>query len=85
MRTTLRLDDELLQQARSQAAAQGISMTRFVEEAIRQHLAKLASRPSRRRVRLPVSTASGGLAPGSSTLDEAVASADLAEDRYQAR
>ena len=55
MQTTLRLDDEIFRQAKSQAAARGISLTRLVEEAIREHLAKPASRPSRRRVRLPVS------------------------------
>jgi HicB family len=85
MQTTLRLDDEIFRQAKSQAAAQGISLTRFVEEAIREHLAKPASRPGRGCVRLPVSKASGGLAPGFSTLKEAVAAADLAEDRRRAR
>ena len=85
MQTTLRLDDEIFRQAKSQAAARGISLTRLVEEAIREHLAKPASRPSRKRVRLPVSTALGGLAPGFSSLGEAVAAADLGDDRRQAR
>ena len=85
MQTTLRLDDEIFRQAKSQAAARGISLTRFVEEAIREHLAKPAPRPSRRRVRLPVSKVSGGLAPGFSTLKEAVAASDLTEDRRRAR
>lgn len=85
MQTTLRLDDEIFRQAKSQAAARGMSLTRFVEEAIREHLARPASRPGRRRVRLPVSTASGGLVTGFSTLDEAIAAADLAEDRHRAR
>jgi hypothetical protein len=85
MQTTLRLDDEIFRQAKSQAAARGISLTKLVEEAIREHLAKPASRPGRKRVRLPVSTASGGLAPGFSSLEEAVATADLGDDRRQAR
>jgi hypothetical protein len=85
MQTTLRLDDEIFRQAKSQAAARGISLTRLVEEAIREHLAKPAARPGRRRVRLPVSSASGGLAPGFSTLKEAAAAAELAEDRRRAR
>jgi len=85
MQTTLRLDDEIFRQAKSQAAARGISLTRLVEEAIREHLAKPASRPSRERVRLPVSSASGGLTPGFSTLEKAVAAADLADDRRRAR
>jgi hypothetical protein len=40
--------------------------------------------PHDRRLRLPVSTAAGGL-PGFSTLDEAVTAANLARDRRQAR
>lgn len=85
MQTTLRLDDEIFRQAKSRAAAQGVSLTRFVEEAIREHLAKADVRPGRRRVRLPVSTASGGLAPGFSTLDEAIAAAELVDDQRRPR
>lgn len=84
MQTTLRLDDEIFRQAKSQAAARGISLTKLVEEAIREHLAKPVPQPARRRIRLPVSTASGGLAPGFSLLEEAIAAADLAEDRQRA-
>jgi predicted transcriptional regulator len=85
MQTTLRLDDELYKQAKSQAAASGISLTRFLEDAIREHLEILASPPRRRRIRLPVATVAGGLAPGFSTLEEAVAAADLAADRRRVR
>lgn len=45
MQTTLRIEDELFRQAKAQAAAQGISLTRLVEEAIREHLAKPAAVP----------------------------------------
>jgi hypothetical protein len=41
--------------------------------------------PRRRRLRLPVSTSAGGLAPGFSSLEEAVAAADLVDDRRRAR
>jgi hypothetical protein len=85
MQTTLRLDDELFRQAKTQAAAQGISLTKFVEEAIRARLDKPVSTTRRRRLRLPVSSAAGGLVPGFSNLAEAVAAADLAEDRRRAR
>ena len=81
MQTTLRLDDELYRRAKAQAAAQGRSLTTFVEEAIREHLDKPAPMPRRQRLRLPVSTASGGLASGFSSLEEAVDAADLAADR----
>jgi hypothetical protein len=85
MQTTLRLDDELFREAKARAAAQGISLTRLVEGALREHLEKPAASPRRRRLRLPVSSATGGLALGFSTLAEAVAAADLADDRLRAR
>jgi hypothetical protein len=37
------------------------------------------------RLRVPVSISTGGLAPGFSTLEDAVAAAGLAEDRRRAR
>jgi len=85
MQTTLRLNDELYRQAKAQAAAQGISVTKLVEEAIREHLSKPPAAPRRRRIRLPVSTATGGLLPQFRTLEEAVAAADLGDDLRRAR
>jgi Ribbon-helix-helix protein, copG family len=85
MQTTLRLDDELYRQAKAKAATLGISLTRFLEDAIRERLETTAKPPRGRRLRLPVSTAAGGLAPGFQTLDEAVTAADLARDRRQVR
>ena len=85
MQTTLRLDDELFRRAKAQAAVAGVSLTKLVEEAIREHLEKPVPAPRRRRLRLPVSSAAGGLVPGFSTLAEAVAAADLADDRGRTR
>jgi hypothetical protein len=85
MQTTLRLDESLYRQAKAQAATLGISVTQFLEDAIREHLETAAQLPDDRRIRLPVSTAAGGLAPGFATLDEAVAAANLAADRRQVR
>ncbi len=81
MQTTLRSDDELFRRAKTQAAAKGISLTKLVEEAIQEHLDRPAPAPRRRRLRLPVSTSAGGLAPGFSTLEEAIAAANLADDQ----
>lgn len=81
MQTTLRLDDELCRRAKAQAAAQGISLTKLVEEAIREHLDRPTPAPRRRRLRLPVSEAAGGLVPGFSSLEEAVDAVDLVADR----
>lgn len=85
MQTTLRLDDELYRQAKAQAATLGMSLTQFLEEAVRERLHTPLPTPRRRRLRLPVSSAAGGLAPGFSTLKAAVAAADLADDRLRAR
>jgi hypothetical protein len=84
MQTTLRLDDELYRQAKAQAAAQGRSLTTYVEEAIREHLNRPARVARKQPLRLPVSTATGGLAPGFSSLEDAVDAADLAADRHLA-
>jgi hypothetical protein len=80
MQTTLRLDDDLYRQAKARAASLGMSLTKFLEEAIRDRLATPPAVARRHRLRLPVSSAAGGLAPGFSTLEEAVAAADFAYD-----
>jgi hypothetical protein len=85
MRTTLRFDDELYREAKARAAMLGISLTRFLEEAIRERLRMPVPQLQGRRIHLPVSTAGGGLVAGFSTLEEAVAAADLAEDTLKAR
>lgn len=40
MQTTLRLDDELYRRAKVEAARQGITLTRLIEEGIRLRLAR---------------------------------------------
>jgi len=85
MQTTLRLDDDLYRQAKARAATLGISLTKFLEEALRERLQAPMHTPPRRRLRLPVSSATGGLAPGFSTLKDAVAAADLTDDRLRVR
>lgn len=50
MRTTIRLQDALLQQAKQHAAATGRTLTALVEDSLREALAKAQlSRPTRRR------------------------------------
>jgi hypothetical protein len=85
MQTTLRLDDELYRQAKARAAILGMSLTKFLEEAVRERLHTPLPTPRRRRLRLPVSSAAGGLAASYSTLEEAMAAADLADDRLRVR
>ena len=64
MRTTVRLDDSLLEQARREAQRRGETLTSLVEKGLRLEL--IHSKPStqRRRVVLPVSKAGGGVMPG---------------------
>jgi hypothetical protein len=80
MRVNLQLDDELHRQAKAAAAEQALSLSRFVEEAIRGLLGAPVA-----RLRLPVSTATGGLARGFSSLREAFDAVDLAADLRQMR
>jgi hypothetical protein len=60
-----------------------MSLTKFLEEAVRERLHTPLPAPRRRRLRLPVSSVAGGLATGFSTLKEAVAAAELADDRLK--
>ena len=76
MRTTVRLDEPLLREVKSEAARLGMSLTAVIEEALRERLARTASaaeRPS--RVRLPTFRGQG-LAPGVD-LDDSAALLDL--------
>ena len=74
MRTTIRLDDDLLRRAKEHAARSGKTLTAVIEEALRQALAR-TERPARRR-RIRLTTVRGkGLIPGVD-LDD---SADLLE------
>lgn len=78
MRTTIRLDDELLARAKAHAARSGRTLTAVIEDALR---AALAPRPGRRRerVELPAFGAgSGGTLPGVD-LDDGAALQDLME------
>ncbi len=63
MRTTVRINDELLQGAKKRAADEGRTLTSLIEEALALIVAKPKPR-KRGRVELPVSEASGGVLPG---------------------
>lgn len=65
MRTTVRLNDELLRQAKVLAAKQNRSLTSIIEEGLAMVVQKerAAAKP-RKRVELIVSNAGGGVLPG---------------------
>ena len=76
MRTTVRLKDDLLKQAKRRAAETNRSFTAFLEDAIRASLSPRASAKSpRKEVDLPVS-GKGGTLPGID-LDNSAALHDL--------
>jgi hypothetical protein len=63
MRTTIRLDEDLLARAKILATRTGRSLTKVIEDALRAALAQ--SRPRRRSAKIELPTSgSGGLRPG---------------------
>lgn len=77
MRTTIRLDDQLLSEAKQLALRTGRTLTAVIEDAVREMLARQQQAAVRPPVRLP--TASGnGLQPGVD-LDDSAALLDLME------
>ncbi len=56
MKTTLNLNDQVLRQAKQRAARDGITLTRFVEDALRARLAGTGSRRPPFRLRLETVT-----------------------------
>ncbi|MGA2184785.1 MAG: DUF2191 domain-containing protein [Bryobacteraceae bacterium] len=79
MRTTIRLDDALLDQAKREAAHRGETLTALIEKGLRLTLSQ-PHRARRRRVRLPVSSATGGTLPGVD-LNDSAALLDIMEER----
>jgi hypothetical protein len=80
MRTTVRLDDGLLRQAKAEAARRGETLTALIERALRLVLARTQRAEPAGRVKLPVSAATGGTRPGVD-LDDSAALADIMDGR----
>jgi predicted transcriptional regulator len=77
MRTTIRLDDDLLASAKAHAARTGRTLTALIEDALRAALAR-GTMPSRHgRIGLPT-YGSGGVQPGVD-LDDSAGLLDLME------
>jgi len=72
MRTTIRLDDALLTQAKREASRRHETLTALIEQGLRLILAR--SRPVKRHatIVIPVSSATGGTLPGVDLNDSAV-------------
>ena len=78
MRTTIRLDDELLAEAKAVAARTGRTLTKVIEDALRQSLAA-RDRQDGAPVRLPT-FAGRGVRPGID-LDDSASLLEVMEDR----
>lgn len=63
MKTTVRINDELLKRAKKRAADECRTLTSLIEEGLALILAERRAAPSK-RVHLPVSKATGGVLPG---------------------
>jgi len=77
MRTTLRLNEPLLAEAKKYAAETGKTLTAVIEDALREMLARQKQMANRRRVRLP--TFRGGKLQRGVDLDHTSALLDLME------
>jgi hypothetical protein len=79
MRTTVRLDDDLLARAKAFAARTGRTLTAVIEDALRAALARPQRRPREARPELPT-FGSGGTLPGVD-LDDSASLHDVMESR----
>jgi len=80
MRTTVRLEDALLEQAKHEAARRGKTLTALIEQGLRLALAEPRRKRARPRVKLPVCRLGGGVLPGVD-LDDGSALLDRMEGR----
>ncbi len=77
MRTTIRIDEELLKQAKHHAVTTGKSLTAVIEEALRESLARQKKNHQQKPARL-VTFDGTGLQPGVD-LDDSASLLDLME------
>jgi hypothetical protein len=77
MRTTIRIDEQLLREAKELAARSGRSLTSIIEDALRESLSRQRDSGGRGPVRL-VTFAGKGLRPGVD-LDDSASLLDLME------
>jgi hypothetical protein len=78
MRTTLDLDGQVLRQAKKLAAEEGKTLTRIIEEALRE---RLAPKPrNRKKFKLRLLTKTGRIIPGTNLADR-----DLLYERMEGR
>jgi hypothetical protein len=79
MRTTVRLDDALLAEAKAHAAKTGRTLTQVLEDALRESLARRDARPGRRKLVALPTFKGKGVQPGVD-LDSSAALLELMDD-----
>lgn len=79
MRTTVRLDNGLLEQAKAEARQKQKTLTSLIEEGLRLVLANRGTPPRRKKIVLPVSRKRGGVLPGVD-LDDNASLLDVMEE-----
>jgi hypothetical protein len=85
MATTLRIDDRLYREAKAAAARQGITITRFIEDALRLKLRSASAVHARDPVVLPAYAAGAGFPYSPRELKALIRRSDAAADRARAR
>jgi len=81
MATTLRLDNRLYREAKAEAARQGMTITRFIEEALRARLRQARTPPSVEEIELPTFAAGPGFPLSPPALKEFARSTQSEHDR----
>ncbi len=71
MRTTVRLDEALLERARQEAARRKVTLTSLIEQGLRLVLRRPLKKENRPHVKLPECTAGGGTLSGVDLNDSA--------------
>ena len=64
MRTTVRLDEALMERARQEAERRGVTLTSLIEQGLQLVLRRPLRRSPREAVSLPECRATGGVLPG---------------------
>lgn len=80
MRTTVRLDNALLERAKREAVRRNETLTALIEHGLRLVLAQRRPRTARVEIVLPECTAGGGTLPGVD-LDDTASLLDILEGR----
>jgi hypothetical protein len=84
MQTTLRIDGKLYRKAKSEAARQGVTITRYIEEALKLRLRQGSAARGARRVALPTFAAGKGFPYTPEELKTLAQRTEAAADRAKA-